>query len=90
MSSVAGSPRIWLVAGGFDRQNGAIFPLIHSPDHQSNPQNRENHPPRYPYRPPRAFRGVMSFLERRAAAYTDSVADDFPDFGDWIDDPGYA
>ena len=37
-----------------------------------------------------AKEGVMSFLERRAAAYTDSVADDFPDFGDWIDDPGYA
>ena len=37
-----------------------------------------------------AKEGAMSFLERRAAAYTDSVADDFPDFGDWIDDPGYA
>ena len=36
-----------------------------------------------------AKEGVMSFLEKRAAVYTDSVADDFPDFGDWIDDPGY-
>ena len=37
-----------------------------------------------------AREGVMSFLEKRAADYKDSVAGDFPDLGPWMDDPEYV
>jgi enoyl-CoA hydratase/carnithine racemase len=36
-----------------------------------------------------AREGVMSFLEKRPAAFTDSVAKEYPDFAPWDIDPGY-
>ena len=36
-----------------------------------------------------AREGVTSFLEKRAATYNDSVAEQFPDLGPWMDDPDY-
>lgn len=34
--------------------------------------------------------GVSSFLEKRPAAYTDSVAADFPHLSPWLDEPDYG
>jgi enoyl-CoA hydratase/carnithine racemase len=36
-----------------------------------------------------AKEGVTSFLEKRPANYTDSVANDLPHFAPWMDEPGY-
>ncbi|MEO9130899.1 MAG: crotonase/enoyl-CoA hydratase family protein [Sphingomonas sp.] len=36
-----------------------------------------------------AREGVSSFLEKRAARFPDSVAQSWPDFADWFDEPGY-
>ncbi len=36
-----------------------------------------------------AREGVQSFLEKRPAAYPDTVGDDMPDFYPWWDEPGY-
>lgn len=36
-----------------------------------------------------AREGVTSFLEKRPANYTDSVARDLPHFAPWMDEPGY-
>lgn len=36
-----------------------------------------------------AKEGVVSFLEKRAAVFTDSVAEDYPHFSPFDDDPGY-
>ena len=36
-----------------------------------------------------AKEGVMSFLEKRAANYTDRVSTDLPHFPPWMDDPAY-
>ena len=36
-----------------------------------------------------AREGVASFLEKRPANYTDSVAQDLPHFAPWMDEPGY-
>ena len=36
-----------------------------------------------------AKEGVMSFLEKRAANYTDRVSTDLPHFARWMDDPTY-
>lgn len=37
-----------------------------------------------------AKEGVASFLEKRPAAYPDTVGKDMPDFYPWWDEPGYA
>lgn len=37
-----------------------------------------------------AKEGVTSFLEKRPAAYTDSVASDLPHFSPWMDNPDYG
>jgi enoyl-CoA hydratase/carnithine racemase len=37
-----------------------------------------------------AKEGVMSFLEKRPAAFTDSVASDYPTFAEFDADPGYS
>jgi enoyl-CoA hydratase/carnithine racemase len=36
-----------------------------------------------------AKEGVTSFLEKRAATYTDTVSGDMPHFAPWMDDPAY-
>ena len=37
-----------------------------------------------------AKEGVMSFLEKRAAVYPDTVSGDMPHFSPWMDEPGYS
>ena len=37
-----------------------------------------------------AKEGVMSFLEKRTAAYPDTVSGDMPHFSPWMDEPGYG
>ena len=36
-----------------------------------------------------AREGVQSFIDKREATFTDSVANDLPHFSPWLDDPEY-